>query len=79
MNIEKFMKLAGLGAAGVGGGSFVAYLALVAIFRPVSGGGIDHVLWYTVTIAMIVPTAVLAGAHLAFAKQLKDGRAEMPR
>ncbi len=79
MNTEKFMKFAGLGAAGVAGGTFLAYLALVALFRPVSAGGIDHVLWYTVAIAMIVPVAVLAGAHLAFAKQLKDGSTPMPR
>ena len=57
----------------------MAYLALVMVFRPVSGGGFDRVLWATVTIAMIVPVAVLAGAHLAFAKQLKDGASSMPR
>lgn len=77
--MEKFVKLAAMGAAGVAGGTFVAYLALVLVFRPVSGGGFDHTLWQTVTIAMIVPVAVLAGAHLAFAKQLKDGTAAMPR
>ncbi len=77
--MEKFMKLAAMGAAGVAGGTFVAYLALVVVFRPVHGGGFDSVLWMTVTIAMIVPVAVLAGAHLAFAKQLKDGSSPMPR
>ena len=77
--MEKFSKLAAMGAAGVAGGTFVAYAALVLVFRPVSGGGFDHVLWYTVTIAMIIPVAVLAGAHLAFAKQLKDGSSSMPR
>jgi hypothetical protein len=77
--MEKFAKLAALGAAGVAGGTFVLYLALVLVFRPVSNGGFDHVLWETVTIAMIIPVAVLAGAHLAFAKQLKDGSSPMPR
>jgi Ni/Fe-hydrogenase subunit HybB-like protein len=77
--MEKFLKMAALGAAGVAGGAFVAYAALVLVFRPVSGGGFDHVLWQTVTIAMIVPVLVLAGAHLAFAKQLKDGATGMPR
>jgi hypothetical protein len=77
--MQKFLKMAALGAAGVAGGTFVAYLALVLVFRPVSGGGFDHVLWQTVTIAMIVPVAVLAGAHLAFARQLKDGATAMPR
>jgi hypothetical protein len=77
--MEKFAKMAALGAAGVAGGTFLAYLALILIFRPVSGGGFDHVLWATVSIAMIVPVAVLAGAHLAFAKQLKEGSSPMPR
>jgi hypothetical protein len=76
--MEKFAKMAALGAAGVAGGTFVAYLALIVVFRPVANGGFDHVLWETVTIAMIVPVAVLAGAHLAFAKQLKDGSSPMP-
>ena len=77
--MEKFMKMAALGAAGVAGGTFVAYFALIAVFRPVANGGFDYVLWATVTIAMVVPVAVLAGAHLAFAKQLKDGSSPMPR
>ena len=77
--MERFMKLAALGAAGVAGGTFVAYAALVLVFRPVANGGFDHVLWQTVALAMIVPVAVLAGAHLAFAKQLKDGKSAMPR
>jgi hypothetical protein len=79
MTLEKFSKLAGMGAAGVAVGTFLAYLGLVAVFRPVGNGGMDHVLWYCVTVAMIVPVAVLAGAHLAFAKQLKDGSSPMPR
>jgi hypothetical protein len=77
--MEKFAKLAALGAAGVAGGTFVAYLALIAVFRPVPNGGFDHVLWILVSLAMAVPVAVLAGAHLAFAKQLKDGSSPMPR
>jgi hypothetical protein len=77
--MQKFMKLAALGAAGVAGGTFVAYLALVFVFRPVHNGGFDHVLWTVVTVAMVIPVSVLAGAHLAFAKQLKDGRSAMPR
>jgi len=77
--MEKFMKLAALGATGVAGGTFLAYLALIFVFRPVANGGFDHVLWYLVVIAMAIPVAVLAGAHLAFAKQLKDGVSVMPR
>ena len=77
--MEKIMKLAGLGAVGVAGGTFVLYAALVFIFRPVSNGGFDHVLWETVSVAMVIPVSILAGAHLAFAKQLKDGRSRIPR
>jgi hypothetical protein len=77
--MEKFMKFAAMGAAGVAGGTFAAYLALVVIFRPVANGGFDRVDWILVSVAMVVPVAVLAGAHLAFAKQLKDGTSAMPR
>jgi Ni/Fe-hydrogenase subunit HybB-like protein len=77
--MEKFMKMAGLGAAGVAGGTFVLYAALIFVFRPVSNGGFDHVLWLLVSAAMLIPVAILAGAHLAFAKQLKDGVSRMPR
>ena len=79
MNTEKVMKFAGLGAAGVAGGTFLAYLALVAVFRPVSTGGFTDVLWLCVIAAMLIPVLVLAGAHLAFAKQLEDGSTPMPR
>jgi hypothetical protein len=77
--MEKFMKMAGLGAAGVAGGTFVLYAALILVFRPVANGGMDHVLWLAVSVAMLIPVAILAGAHLAFAKQLKDGVSRMPR
>lgn len=77
--MEKIMKLAALGAAGVAGGTFVAYFALVFVFRPVFNGGFDHVLWKLVTVAMLIPVSILAGAHVAFAKQLKDGRSRMPQ
>jgi Ni/Fe-hydrogenase subunit HybB-like protein len=77
--MEKFMKMAGLGAAGVAGGTFVLYAALIFVFRPVFNGGFDHVLWLTVSVAMLIPVGILAGAHLAFAKQLKDGVSRMPR
>jgi hypothetical protein len=77
--MEKFMKMAGLGAAGVAVGTFVLYAALVFVFRHVPNGGIDRVLWSVVSVAMLIPVAILAGAHLAFAKQLKDGVSRMPR
>lgn len=77
--MEKIMKLAGLGAAGVAVGTFVLYGALVFIFRHVSNGGFDHVLWQVVTVAMVIPVSIIAGMHLAFAKQLKDGVSQAPR
>lgn len=76
--MEKFAKLAALGAAAVAGGACVLYLALVVAFRPVANGGFDHVLWSVVSVAMLIPTAILALAHLAFAKQLR-GVAAPPR
>jgi len=77
--MQRFMRLASLGAAGVAGGTFVAYLALVVVFRPVASGGFDYVQWALVSVAMLIPVAVLAGAHLAFAKQLKSGASAPPR
>jgi hypothetical protein len=77
--MQKFEKLAALGAAGVAGGTLVAYSLLVFVFRPVSTGGFSPVLWTVVSVAMVIPVAVLAGAHMAFAKQLKDGTSAMPR
>jgi hypothetical protein len=77
--MAKFAKFAALGAAGVAGATFAAFLALIVIFRPVSNGGFDRVNWILASIAMVVPVAVLAAAHLAFAKQLKDGSSRMPR
>ena len=78
--MEKFAKLASLGAVGVAGGSALLYPLLVWLFAPtVTGGapgargGMDHTGWLVLTIAMLVPIAVLAGAHVVFAKQLKDG------
>lgn len=78
-NLDKMMKLAGQGAAAVGGGTFVAYFFLVFIFRPVFNGGFDHVLWRLLTVAMIIPGSIIAAAHFAFARQLKAGVADMPR
>jgi carbon starvation protein CstA len=77
--MQKFEKLAAVGAAGVAGGALVAYSLLIFAFRPVPTGGFSRLLWTVVTVAMVIPVAILAGAHLAFAKQLKDGASAMPR
>jgi len=78
--MEKFAKLASLGALGVAAGSVALYPLLAWAFSPtVTGGapgargGIDHVGWYVLLVAITVPIAVLAGAHVAFARQLKEG------
>lgn len=75
-----FTRFAALGALGVAGGAFGAYALLVWAFSPTpkpgmpgSGGGIDHVQWYALIVAMLVPIAILAAWHAQFAKQLKDG------
>jgi hypothetical protein len=82
--MEKMMKLAALGAMGVAGGVFGLYLLLIYFFMPtVTGGapgargGIDHVSWYVLMVAMMVPVAILAGAHVALGKQLLAGRRPM--
>lgn len=71
--MEKFGKLASLGATAVAAGTLALYVLLVYTFRPVATGGMDHLGWQVVTIAMFVPVAVLAGAHVALARQLKAG------
>ena len=78
--MEKFAKFASLGALGVAAGTVALFPFLVWAFSPtVTGGapgargGIDHVGWYVLMVAITVPIAILAGAHLAFARQLKTG------
>lgn len=78
--MERFTKLASLGALGVAAGSAALYPLLLWAFSPtVTGGapgargGIDHVSWYVLMVATMVPIAILAGVHLVFAKQLRDG------
>jgi hypothetical protein len=77
---KRFAKLAALGAVAVAGGTVALYLLLVYAFSPtVTGGapgargGMDHVGWYSLIVAMAVPAAMLAGVHLALAKQLQAG------
>jgi hypothetical protein len=79
--MEKFSKLAAMGAAGVAVGTVALYLFLLAIpFRPTltggaigATGGLDHLGWRLLAVAMLIPVGILAGVHLALAKQLKDG------
>jgi len=70
---EKFAKLASLGAMAVGGGVFALYALLLFVFRPVGNGGMDRTGFMIVAIAMLPSVAILAGAHIAFGKQLKSG------
>ncbi len=83
-DMEKMMKLASLGAMAVAGGACLLYLVLVYFFMPtVTGGapgargGIDHVSWYVLMVAMTVPVGILAGMHVALGKQLLNGRQPM--
>jgi len=78
--MQKFARFASLGALGVAAGSAALYPLLIWAFAPtVTGGapgargGIDHVSWYVLMVATVVPIAILAGAHIVFAKQLRDG------
>ncbi len=71
--MEKFGKVASLGALAVAGGTFALYAALLFAFRPVAGGGMSALSFQIVAIAMLVPVGVLAGAHVAFARQLSRG------
>ena len=79
----KFAKMAALGALGVAGGTLVLFGALIYVFSPLAAGdvpgrgGIDHVSWYAVIVAMAVPAAILAGAHVAVGRQLRKGPAAM--
>jgi hypothetical protein len=77
---KRLTQLAALGAVGVAGGTAVLYFALVYLFSPTATGGapgarggIDHVGWYALIVAMAVPVALLAGVHVVLARQLRDG------
>ncbi|MBI3568349.1 MAG: hypothetical protein HY084_09160 [Gemmatimonadetes bacterium] len=71
--MEKFAKLASLGAMAVGGGTLALYVLLLFVFRPVANGGIDGLGYQVLAIAMFVPVAIIAGAHVAFSRQLNAG------
>lgn len=82
--MEKFTRLASLGALGAGAGIGALYLALIWLFRPTltggatgATGGFDHVGWQLVIVAMFVPVSILVGVHVAFAKDLKSGAKPM--
>ncbi len=76
----RLVASAALGALGVAGGAFAVYAFLAWAFSPTptpghagSGGGIDHVSWYALVVAMLVPIALAAAWHVQFARQLKNG------
>jgi hypothetical protein len=77
---KQIARLAALGAYAVAAGMGLVYLALVYFFSPtVTGGapgargGIDHVGWYALIVAVAVPVALLACVHVVFARQLQAG------
>lgn len=71
--MKNFEKLAALGALGVGGGAFAAWLGLVFITRPVSTGGIDSTGHVAVAISALVVVGLLGGAHVLMGVQLRRG------
>ena len=75
--MEKFAKLASLGAFGVAGGIAVVYVAMLYAFRPTITGGMDQVGWSVAAVAILVPVVILGGMHIAFAVQLKNGKRAM--
>ena len=75
--MEKFAKLASLGAFGVAGGIAVVYVAMLFAFRPTITGGMDQVGWFVAAVAILVPVMILGGMHIAFAVQLKNGKRAM--
>ena len=82
--MEKFEKLAAQGAMAMAGGIVALYALLLFLWRPTatSGapgatGGITPLLWVLLAVAMAVPVSILAGAHVAFARDLKSGAKPM--
>ncbi len=71
--MEKFSKMASMGAMAAAGGIAALYFALVVLFRKVPGGGIDTLGWQVLSLAMFVPAAILVGVHVALGRQLKQG------
>ncbi|MEX2180946.1 MAG: hypothetical protein WD771_02810 [Gemmatimonadaceae bacterium] len=69
-NIE---KLAALGALGVAGGSFAAWLGFLFAMRPVSTGGFDATSFVALTAASFLVVALMAAAHVWFGIQLRRG------
>ena len=75
--MEKFAKIASLGAFGVAGGIAVVYVAMLYAIRPTMTGGMDRVGWLVAAIAILVPVVILGGMHVAFAVQLQRGKRAM--
>ena len=75
--MEKFAKLASLGAFGMAGGIAVVYVAMLYAFRPTMTGGMDQVGWLVAAVAILVPVVILGGMHIAFAVQLRNGKRAM--
>ena len=75
--MEKFAKVASLGAFGVAVGIAVVYAAMLYAFRPTVTGGMDSVGWLVAAVAILVPVVILGGMHIAFGVQLKNGAQAM--
>jgi hypothetical protein len=83
--MDKFAKLAALGAISAAVGIGALYVFLLWALRPsLSGGavgatgGMDWLGWEVLAVAMLVPVGILAGVHVALGKQLRDGPRSPP-
>ena len=79
--MEKFTKLAAMGAMSVAAGIFGLYVILLAFpLRPTGTGGgpgaiggFDPIGYQVVAVAMLVPVSLIAALHFWFGQQLKNG------
>lgn len=71
--MEKFEKLAALGAKGVAGGSMFAWLGFAFLTRPVSSGGVDAVSHLAIIASTFMVFGMVALAHFWMGVQLAKG------
>ena len=83
--MDRFTKLAAMGAHGAAGGIAALYLLLLWALRPTltggaahATGGMDWIGWQVLAIAMFVPSAILVGAHVALGRQMQQGPRPLP-
>jgi hypothetical protein len=80
----KFERLAVLGTLGVCGGVIATYALLAWLATPTpygaapgATGGIDGITRTVLCVAALIPTSIFVWSHLAFAKQIRNGRSSL--